>query len=396
EEERENCCDDIAVKQTNNKKQFIHALVSFQEYNVSDYAATFSGRKNFLLDRIKRIVTNNNKTLNNMEKTFLLAGIIITALTAFAFSQHKQSSLNNISALQSAQIAFTTNKKDTVPQTVNNDESKYSMSTSIDGKQYKLVEVNGKVTELYIDNVRVPDNKISEYSSVIDKLQKKLKEDKEAQKEAMAAQKEALKAQAEVMKENQLAMNDEIAKQAENMQAQAKELQEEVMRTKMQNDSGEMKIQTEAIKAQVEIMKQKALALTDEMKAKTAQMQKDAQTQTEYMKQKSELMKDQALKLAEVMKDKDAMIKEQVEKQAGDMKEQAEKLEEIMKEKDAMIKDQAEKQSKLIKEKTEKLINEDLKKQVEELKEQNEELKQQIKQKVDSIYKSNLTKPQGA
>ncbi len=88
------------------------------------------------------------------------------------------------------------------------------------------------------------------------------------------------------------------------------------------------------------------------------------------------------------MKDKDAMIKEQVEKQAGDMKEQAEKLEEIMKQKDAMIKDQAEKQSKL--------INEDLKKQVEELKEQNEELKQQIKQKVDSIYKSNLTKPQGA
>jgi len=396
EEERENCCDDIAVKQTNNKKQFIHALVSFQEYNVSDYAATFSGRKNFLLDRIKRIVTNNNKTLNNMEKTFLLAGIIITALTAFAFSQHKQSSLNNISALQSAQTVFTTNKKDTVPQTVNNDESKYSMSTSIDGKQYRLVEVNGKVTELYIDNVRVPDNKISEYSSVIDKLQKKLKEDKEAQKEAMAAQKEALKAQAEVMKENQLAMNDEIAKQAENMQAQAKELQEEVMRTKMQNDSGEMKIQTEAIKAQVEIMKQKALALTDEMKAKTAQMQKDAQAQTEYMKQKSELMKDQALKLAEVMKDKDAMIKEQVEKQAGDMKEQAKKLEEIMKEKDAMIKDQAEKQSKLIKEKTEKLINEDLKKQVEELKEQNEELKQQIKQKVDSIYKSNLTKPQGA
>jgi len=164
EEERENCCDDIAVKQTNNKKQFIHALVSFQEYNVSDYAATFSGRKNFLLDRIKRIVTNNNKTLNNMEKTFLLAGIIITALTAFAFSQHKQSSLNNISALQSARTAFTTNKKDTVPQTVNNNESKYSMSTSIDGKQCKLVEVNGKVTELYIDNIRVHDNKISEYS----------------------------------------------------------------------------------------------------------------------------------------------------------------------------------------------------------------------------------------
>jgi bla regulator protein BlaR1 len=38
-EERENCCDDIAVNQTKNKKQFIHALVSFQEYNTLDYEA---------------------------------------------------------------------------------------------------------------------------------------------------------------------------------------------------------------------------------------------------------------------------------------------------------------------------------------------------------------------
>ena len=58
-------------------------------------------------------------------------------------------------------------------------------------------------------------------------------------------------------------------------------------------------------------------------------------------------------------------------------------------------KDETEKQSKVIKDKTEKIINEELRKQVEDLKEQNEELKQQIKQKVDSIYKSNLTKPQG-
>ena len=91
-EERENCCDDIAVEQIKNKKQFIHALVSFQEYNASSYAASFSGRKNYLLNRIKRIITNNNKTLNNMEKTFLITGIVITAFTAFAFSQHKQSS----------------------------------------------------------------------------------------------------------------------------------------------------------------------------------------------------------------------------------------------------------------------------------------------------------------
>ena len=90
-EERENCCDDIAISQVKNKKQFIHALVSFQEYNLtSKYAATFSGKRNHLLNRIKRIITNNNKTLSNMEKIFLVTGIIITGFMAVAFAQHKQ------------------------------------------------------------------------------------------------------------------------------------------------------------------------------------------------------------------------------------------------------------------------------------------------------------------
>jgi beta-lactamase regulating signal transducer with metallopeptidase domain len=33
-DERENCCDDIAIGEVKNKKQFIHALLSFQEYNL--------------------------------------------------------------------------------------------------------------------------------------------------------------------------------------------------------------------------------------------------------------------------------------------------------------------------------------------------------------------------
>ena len=210
-EERENCCDDIAVRETKDKKQFIHALVSFQEHNASGYAPSFSGRKKFLLNRVKRIITNNNKTLNNMEKTFLMCGIIATALTAFAFSQHKQSAFKNIPIAQPAKAVIVA-VKDTAPVTVNDNESKYSMSTTMDGKQYRMVEVNGKVTELYVDNVRVPDDKISDYNDVIDKLHEKLKADKENQKEAMLAQKEYLKAQTEAMKESQLAMNDKLAK----------------------------------------------------------------------------------------------------------------------------------------------------------------------------------------
>jgi bla regulator protein BlaR1 len=85
--ERENCCDDIAIAVTRDKKIFIHALVAFQEYNAGlTYATTFPGSKNHLLNRVKRIITNNNKTLNNMEKLILASGIIITSLAALAFS----------------------------------------------------------------------------------------------------------------------------------------------------------------------------------------------------------------------------------------------------------------------------------------------------------------------
>jgi bla regulator protein blaR1 len=393
-EERENCCDDIAIGQVKNKKQFIHALVSFQEYKLtSKYAATFSGKRNHLLNRVKRIITNNNKTLSNMEKIFLVTGIIITGFMAVAIAQHKQ--LSYASFIQPAKTSLLINKKDTIPETINSNESKYVISTSMDGKQYKLVEVNGKVTELYVDNVRVPDDKISDYNSVIDKLQKKIKEDKKNQLEEMQAQKEAMAAQSESMKENMQAEKEEMQEQAEKLQEQAEDLQQEI-NEKNEIDTSAMKLfQKDAIKEQTELMKQKALAFTDEMKAKTAQMQKYAEAQTDYMKQKSLLIKDQALKLAEVMKEKDALIKEQVEKQADVMNAQAEKLAAIAKEQ-TLIQDYDEKQSKMIKDKTEKIINQDLKKQIEQLKQQNEELKQQIKQKVDSLYKSNLTKPQGA
>ncbi len=85
-EERENCCDDIAVAGTGNKTAFLDALVSFQEYtsNAAGYGMAFPGRKNHLLNRVKRILHQKNKTLNTMEKsllTFSIALILLLTLT---------------------------------------------------------------------------------------------------------------------------------------------------------------------------------------------------------------------------------------------------------------------------------------------------------------------------
>jgi len=78
-EERENCCDDMAIAVTNNKSKFINALIAFQEYNFSNasYSVGFPGKKNQLLNRVKRIISDRNKTLNATEKSLLTFGMAV-------------------------------------------------------------------------------------------------------------------------------------------------------------------------------------------------------------------------------------------------------------------------------------------------------------------------------
>jgi len=96
-EERENCCDDIAVSEASSKKEFINALVSFQEYTQSpSYALAFPGSKNQLLERVKRIVHQDNKRLNLREKLFLLVCVFITAGFIIAYARRAPETLRKM------------------------------------------------------------------------------------------------------------------------------------------------------------------------------------------------------------------------------------------------------------------------------------------------------------
>ena len=81
-DERENCCDDIALEQTKNKREFVQALISFKEHalNADQYAVAFPGKKNHLLHRISRIMSDKNQTLGPSEKVFFMMGIITLSL----------------------------------------------------------------------------------------------------------------------------------------------------------------------------------------------------------------------------------------------------------------------------------------------------------------------------
>ncbi|OOQ58657.1 M56 family metallopeptidase [Mucilaginibacter pedocola] len=92
-EERENCCDDMALAQTQNKRGFVEALISFKEYSLqaSGYSVAFPGTKNQLLQRVSRIMLNRHKTLAPAEKGFVLGGIVMLSvmLSMVAVAQMK-------------------------------------------------------------------------------------------------------------------------------------------------------------------------------------------------------------------------------------------------------------------------------------------------------------------
>lgn len=81
-DERENCCDDLAIGVTNNKKEFVNALISFQEYNLNtqSFALQFGDQKMKLADRAKRILFNTNKMLSTREKYFLSACVAMSVI----------------------------------------------------------------------------------------------------------------------------------------------------------------------------------------------------------------------------------------------------------------------------------------------------------------------------
>jgi len=117
--ERENCCDDIAIHQTKNKKQFIQALVSFHQYNLSasKYAMPFADNKNRLLNRVQRIINNNsNHTLNSAEKIALVVSLFVFSVVFISITKgqsappKKQAAQNKSDVIKTDQSSQKTNK----------------------------------------------------------------------------------------------------------------------------------------------------------------------------------------------------------------------------------------------------------------------------------------------
>lgn len=100
-DEREHCCDDIALQQTGSKKAFVQALISFKEYTLNRQypAVAFPGNKNQLLQRISRIVNDRRQSLGTAEKVLFFTGIamlsvVLSTAAITQLARHTTSKIN--------------------------------------------------------------------------------------------------------------------------------------------------------------------------------------------------------------------------------------------------------------------------------------------------------------
>ena len=81
--EREACCDDMVLSRMSQKANYLEALLSFGygEFSQARYAMSI-GSGNQLRDRLKRMISRENRRLGVVEKVVLITGIVV--LSAFA------------------------------------------------------------------------------------------------------------------------------------------------------------------------------------------------------------------------------------------------------------------------------------------------------------------------
>jgi bla regulator protein blaR1 len=214
-EEREACCDDLVIAHISQKTNYLQALVSFQELqpypNASALALT--GNKHYLLTRVKRMLTSENKKLNLMEKTVLILSIV--GITAFGFITKtkdnpapagvaKSKIPKPITVATKAFVPIITRKKpvpkqkkltvlslpkqtiDTVPKTTPQPKGERSFAsissnsksdgkttesqveaTDNEGRHYSIKRIDDQVTFLAVNGTIIPKDKYDDYADVI-------------------------------------------------------------------------------------------------------------------------------------------------------------------------------------------------------------------------------------
>lgn len=164
--ERENCCDDIAVKLCGNNLIYAKALVSLQEMSqgAPSFAMTFANNKNQLLHRIRRILKQPQNKSTIMEKlaatSLLLIAIVYFSVQANPTTDKARNWIN--------EDTFSIAQVDTIPALPRS--GKMDISTTYNNEKVRAKVQNGEITHLEIDGKKIPESQYPDYENFVAEL----------------------------------------------------------------------------------------------------------------------------------------------------------------------------------------------------------------------------------
>lgn len=200
-EERENCCDDMALQQTTSKTGYIRALVSCQEFQPDNaaYAMMLKTSRGGLMHRVQRMVNSRNHSLNRREKALLsiclIAGIVLMAGVHSFEQPGKKHAQDMVVTKDTAAVGDTTRKQRNQPASsfkiyspaeFGNQDAMVETTTRHgvphetivirlkNNDLYQINKENGALSSLQINGKTIPASQWNQYQERIDSIEQHL------------------------------------------------------------------------------------------------------------------------------------------------------------------------------------------------------------------------------
>jgi beta-lactamase regulating signal transducer with metallopeptidase domain len=204
--ERENCCDDVAIDICGNSMDYAKALVTVQEmayYPMYQPAMAFAGnRKNQLLFRVQRILNQPQNKTNVMEK-LIATCMLVVVMMGLSFGEksfaNNNAHKNNTPPSVSEAILPPTNAESPTPPVSPNEMATFylyfpekidslKVQEGIENGTYQyedntqsaqLTVKNNYIVALKVNNINLNDEQLPNYKRLIDKILRTQQPDQE-------------------------------------------------------------------------------------------------------------------------------------------------------------------------------------------------------------------------
>ena len=309
--ERENICDDIAIKHTGNAINYAKALTSLQELNnqTPDIVVAFSNKKYRFMNRIRRLLglpQINNNLMEGLVSTFLLiiSIIIFSTHAGPVFAESSRTDIEDEISLNEANLSTLINvdqeKKVKQQKTDAADLAKKVEKKLIDNQ--KMIEISAKKLSSAQKSFVSGLEKLKQKNAKSGNTDKALFE--QLQKKSMAKTKLVMK-DLEVQKKNFVLISEKLkdlspqldkvkAKKLHSMLMKNKEMLSKTM-DKSQFAAQSYKLKSKQISAESKIIQMKdKQKMMEEKQKKQFMIQKELQQQMQKMEELS--MKEMQIK----------------------------------------------------------------------------------------------------